>query len=134
MGKLVTIVIAVALFAGACSSDKETTLDVTLSEWQVGLSTSSVAAGSVTVRARNAGTTEHELVLVKTTLPADALPTEGDIVKEDAEGLGEVGEIAEFAANSTEEATFNLDAGAYVLFCNVESHYAKGMHASLTAT
>ena len=44
------------------------------------------------------------------------------------------------ASETTEELTANLEAGSYVLLCNIveeedgetESHYAEGMHTSFT--
>ncbi len=52
-----------------------------------------------------------------------------------------IGEIEEFPSGEQRTATFELDAGTYVLFCNIteteadgtiESHFAKGMATTFT--
>ena len=84
--------------------------------------------------ARNEGTTTHEVVVLRTDLPAGSLPTEGDRVNEEAAGLTSIGEIGEFAAGKTESKTFEFSRGTYVLICNVATHYRQGMRMTLTVT
>lgn len=95
-------------------------------------------AGSVTFNAQNAGPDDpHELVIVRTDLPASELPTREDgAFDEDAEGVEVLAEIEEFAVGGTESLTLDLAAGHYALLCNlveveddgaVESHYKMGM-------
>lgn len=109
-----------------------TTVEVKLTDTTVEPDRTSVPAGPVTFAAENAGTTEHELVVLRTELAADELPVTGAKVDEDAVGVEEIGEIEEFAAGETESATFDLAAGPYVLFCNVPGHYAAGMRSPFT--
>ena len=141
------VLLAALAFAG-CDDDEDgggdggTTVDVILSEWVVDPDVTSVPAGEVTFAANNEGVDDHELVVVKTDLSADALPTDDTgKVDEEGEGIEVIGEIEEFAAGGSEEATFNLAAGSYVLFCNIveeeesgetESHYQEGMHTAFT--
>lgn len=141
------LVLLTALAFAACDDeggggDEGTTVDVILSEWVVDPDVTSVPAGEVTFTANNDGVEDHELVVVKTDLSADALPVDDTgKVDEEGEGIEVIGEIEEFAAGDSEEATFNLAAGSYVLFCNIveeeasgekESHYQEGMHAAFT--
>ena len=92
-------------------------------------------AGKVTFKAKNAGTVAHEMVVIRTDLPADALIVERGKVKEDASGRV-IGEVEEFPRDGQEEITLHLDSGRYVLFCNVlehgqtEGHYQQGMRAA----
>lgn len=110
-----------------------TTIEARLSEYAILPNPASAPAGSVTFNAENVGGTEHELVVIKTDLAADALPVAEDgSVDESGAGIEVIGEIEEFEAQTTESATFELEAGAYVLICNVvqddgTSHYAEGM-------
>ena len=113
-----------------------TEVRVTLAEWTLVLSVSSVAAGDIYFLVDNLGPEHpHEFVIIRTDLAADALPTIHDgSVPEDAVEL--VGEIEEFASASSASMVFNLTAGKYVLICNVvetegdlESHYREGMRA-----
>ena len=102
----------------------------------------SVPAGSVTFRATNEGPEDHhELVVIQTDLAPDALPTAEDGSADEAgEGIEVIGEIEEFDVGGTQTGTFDLQAGNYVLICNVveehegevEAHYKLGMRAAFT--
>lgn len=118
------------------------TVNVDLTEWQVVPDVDSVAAGSVTFNASNVGGEIHELVIIQTDLAPDALPTGDDGgVDEAGEGINVIAEIEEFDAGTDESLTVDLDAGAYVLICNIveeeddgtfESHYQEGMRTAFT--
>jgi uncharacterized cupredoxin-like copper-binding protein len=88
----------------------------------------SAKAGKLRVTAENDGSAEHELVLIRTTKAADALPTEGDQASE----AGTVGEIPEQKPDRSASHTFKLKPGAYVFICNLPGHYAAGMRGTLT--
>jgi hypothetical protein len=115
-------------------------IDVRLLEFTVAADPTSASAGEVTFNAANIGQDPHELVVIRTDLAPEALPTSEDgSVDEAGEGIEVIGEIEEFAAGGEESATFTLEAGSYVLICNVveeeddgtvESHYAEGMHTA----
>lgn len=118
-------------------------VDVNLTEWIVSPEPESVAAGSVTFTALNIGGEDHELVIIRTDLAPDALPTEADgSADETGEGIDVIHHIETFAPGGAESATVDLEAGAYVLICNVvteqegetTSHYEKGMHAAFEVT
>jgi uncharacterized cupredoxin-like copper-binding protein len=115
------------------------TVDVTLQEWAVVPSVTSVKAGSVTFNAKNAGPKEqHEMVVMKTDLGILDLPKGADgKVDEEGAGVKAIGEIEEFAVGATGSVTLDLAAGKYVLICNVvdsdgTSHYGKGMTTAFT--
>jgi uncharacterized cupredoxin-like copper-binding protein len=72
----------------------------------------------------------HEFVVVKTNLAATGLPVQGDAVVED--GLDRIGEQEDIAVGATPSLVLTLPAAHYVVFCNVEGHYAAGMRADLT--
>jgi len=114
------------------------TVSVELKEGSVTPDKASISnAGKVTFKVKNTGTVAHEMVILKTDLPADALIVGEGKVKEEAVGKV-IGEIEEFPPNAEKEITLDLSAGRYVLFCNVvesgqtEGHYQKGMRAAFT--
>jgi hypothetical protein len=121
-----------------------TAVNVTLQEWAVLPDVQSVPAGSVTFNATNAGPMDpHELVVVKTDIPAGELPTREDgSFDEDAEGVEVIGEIEEFDPGLTQSMTLDLEAGSYVLLCNLveeeegetEAHYQMGMWVPFEVT
>jgi hypothetical protein len=126
------------------SRGAETAVSATLQEYEIGLSATSVPSGTVTFTATNEGPdAEHELVVLRTNLAPDALPTKDDAsVDEDGQGLEIVGEIPEFPPGQTGTVALPLAPGHYVLICNLvteengqlESHYAFGMRTALTVT
>lgn len=114
----------------AAGEAAETTVKATLSEFAIALDNATAPAGEVTFEADNTGALPHELVVVRSDAAPDALPVEGAQV--DESGLDIVGRIAEFAAGGTESGTFTLDAGTYILFCNIAGHYQGGMTTAFT--
>jgi hypothetical protein len=136
-----TISVALALLLMASCGGGGGTLDVTLQEFSVLPAEDSVSAGEVTFDVTNEGPNDpHELVVIRTDLASDALPTtaEGG-VDEEGEGIEVIGEIEEFPPGESRSGSFDLDAGSYVLICNVveeedgevEAHYQQGMRTPL---
>ena len=82
----------------------------------------------MTFAVTNAGTQVHEFVVVKTDLKADALPVVDNKIDETT--LTPVDEIEDIAAGAAPTLAVDLDAGHYVLLCNIETHYAQGMPCS----
>jgi uncharacterized cupredoxin-like copper-binding protein len=119
-------------------------VNVTLQEWAVVPDTLSVPAGSVTFNAENVGPMDpHELVIVRTDIPASDLPTREDgAFDEEADGVEVVDEIEEFDVGTTESLTLDLEPGHYVLLCNLveeedgelEAHYQMGMWIDFEVT
>lgn len=116
-----------------------TQLNVTLQEWAVIPESVTVPAGDTYLLATNAGPDDpHELVVAKTDLAPNSLPTVDGRVPEDEVEV--IGEIEPFAPASAASATLTLGPGRYVLFCSIvevengelESHYELGMYAGLT--
>jgi uncharacterized cupredoxin-like copper-binding protein len=118
-----------------------TAVAVELNEFVVTADPDSVDAGEVNFTVENIGAETHEFVIVKTELAEDALPTiEDGSVDEEGAGIEVVDEIEDIASETTKELTVDMEAGSYVLFCNIveeeggepESHYAEGMHTSFS--
>jgi uncharacterized cupredoxin-like copper-binding protein len=119
-----------------------TTVAVTLGEWSVAPESNSAPAGEVTFEVTNDGPDDiHEFVILKTDLDAAELPTdENGAVDEEGEGIEVVDEIEDIPVGQTQEVTATLEAGSYVLLCNIwdedegEAHYQMGMRTPFSVT
>lgn len=119
------------------------TVNVKMGEFYVVATPASVPAGDVELHVTNEGPEDvHELVVLKTDLPADKLPLDaaGD-VDEEATGIEAMGEVEDVASGAEAHLDLKLAAGKYVLICNIaqmepdntiEHHYTEGMFTSFT--
>lgn len=126
----------VALFVAACSSGAtqapaggSSAISADLSEWKIDIGGATGKAGSITFTVSNKGANTHEFVIVATDLKADSLPVVDDLVDESA--FTPVDEIEDIEPGTTPTLTVDLAAGHYVILCNIEAHYGKGMHTDL---
>ena len=121
--------------AGGGGADGGTTVDVTLTEFEVMMSSTDLPAGEVTFNVTNDGTVVHEFVVFQTDLPEDQLPEASDEpeVNEDDPQLTSMGEVEDVEPGATKSFSATLEAGTYVGICNVETHYDSGMHVHFTA-
>ena len=143
-GTLGLVLLVAGLGLAGCCGGEETTVAVTLQEFAVLPAQDTVPAGSVTFEATNEGPDDpHELVVIRTDLAPEAPPTTPDgAVDEEGEGIEVIGEIEEFPVGETRSGTFDLEAGDYVLVCNIveeedgeiEAHYALGMRIGFVVT
>ena len=145
---------ALAFGAVACGGDDDegdgdggdggaTVVSVNLLEFRIVPDVASMPAGAVTFNVSNIGGDDHELVIIKTDLAPDALPTRDDGgVDEGGAGIEVIDKIEEFEAGGEESLTRDLEAGAYVLICNIVeevagttgSHYQEGMTVAFEVT
>ncbi|MEO8272928.1 MAG: hypothetical protein ABI620_02515 [Chloroflexota bacterium] len=129
------LALTAAVLLAACSSPAATpaapasAINAQLVDWKITLDNATGKAGSITFSVSNKGANTHEFVVVKTDLAADKLPVAGNIVDESA--FTPVDEIEDIEPNATPTLTVTLAAGHYVILCNIEEHYGKGMHADL---
>jgi uncharacterized cupredoxin-like copper-binding protein len=125
---------------GEPTGGSDGTVKITLQEWAVANDPAEVSAGSVTFEITNTGPNDtHEFVVIKTDLGLTDLPTdETGAVDESGEGIEVIDEVEEVEVGASETLTTDLEAGAYVLVCNIydevekEAHYQQGMRTSLT--
>jgi len=103
-------------------------VEVGLNEWNVIVEAPTVAAGKVKFEGENEGKVPHELVVLKTDTKAADLETEGATAKEEGEKLGEAEDIA---PGEHKDVEVDLEAGHYILLCNLPGHYEQGMYADL---
>jgi uncharacterized cupredoxin-like copper-binding protein len=138
----ITIAAAAVALVGAvgCSSSSSSSssaggsddggVAATEKDFEIDLASSTAPAGSVTFNISNEGPSIHEFVIIKTDQAPDALPVKDGEVDEDQ--LQVVDEQEDIAPSTTGVLTTNLDAGAYVIICNIPGHYQQGMHAAFT--
>ena len=107
-----------------------TTVDVALVEFAVNLAQDTADAGTLTFNVSNDGTEDHTFRVIKTDLAPDALP-KADALVDEAQ-LDVVANIQQFAAGETQQVSPDLEAGSYVLICNLPGHYDLGMRAAFT--
>lgn len=136
---------ALALLAAACGTngdeavtppddeaDGGPTVQVDLDEFSVTPSAETAPPGPVRFEVTNVGGIPHEFLVIRTDVDPDALPVEGGRVNEDDPGLEVVTRIQQFAPNNTQETGAALEAGRYVLICNIPGHYDAGMTVGFT--
>ena len=134
-----TIAAAALALVGAvgCSSSSSSAggsdagdISATEKDFSIDLGSSTAPAGSVTFNVSNEGPSTHEFVIIKTDTAPDALPVKNGTV--DEAGLNIVDENENIAPSTTGTLQDNLDAGAYVIICNMPGHYEAGMHTAFT--
>jgi azurin len=103
---------------------------VSLEDFAVVLDVDSAGAGEVTFEVANDGATLHNFLVIRTDLATDDLPLDGAAVDEDAVDV--VGRTGDIASGETETVAVSLDAGSYVLICNIPGHVQLGMTVALT--
>jgi len=113
--------------APASPSNATHSVGVQLIEGRITADPAAASAGPVTFSIKNMGMAVHEFVVISTDLKADALPMAGDVV--DESGLTVIDEVENIPLRATPTLDVDLRAGHYVLICNIEDHYAAGMHA-----
>ena len=130
----VSMILALAFVTASCGGD-EGAVSATLADFSITLDSDSAPAGDVTFDVTNDAQQTHEFVVFQTDLAEDQLPTDDEgLVDEEGEGVTLVDEIEDIAGGSSQSLTVNLDAGSYVLICNLPGHYQQGMHASFSAS
>ena len=110
-----------------------TAVSVELGEYYVTPSVASVPAGTVDFTITNVDRRDHVFILIKTDLAPDALVMAGTAADPAASGtvLGAIPR-EELGPGATVDASFELEAGSYVLICNRGSHYSRGMTTAFT--
>jgi hypothetical protein len=130
--------VAALLLMSACSAAPSApvgdVIDLTLRDFHIDVATALASPGPVVLRVHNDAPVTHELVVVRTDLPAAGLPIGSDGISVDEETLDTIDEISDLPAKTGQTLTLDLSAGHYVFFCNLEGHYLGGMHGVLEVT
>lgn len=120
------VLAAAAAVPAAPGSTAGGTVKVTLKEFTVKAAPAAITAGKVTFKVRNAGTLEHELVVLKTTTAPAKLKVKGIKAVE----TGRVGGVKPLKPGTSATLTRTLAKGRYVLLCNVSGHYQAKQFAA----
>ena len=76
----------------------------------------------------------HEMLVVAVDADDAPLPYDYAQAKVAEDQVRVLGETPELQPNGSAELDLTLAAGAYLLFCNIQGHYASGMVVPLTVT
>jgi uncharacterized cupredoxin-like copper-binding protein len=102
------------------------TVYVQLGDYWAAPAVSSVRAGKVTFKASNVGRVPHELMIERAPIKFDAPMRPNE---DAAQGM-----IDDMAPGRSGQMTMQLRPGTYMLFCNVNGHYAAGQHILFRVT
>lgn len=131
LGFAALVLLVTAALAGC--GPRKTSIDVELTQdYHINLSQNTARVGEVTFNIQNTATdVEHEFVIVKTDLSPDAMPTDeaGDVPEDQ---ITIVTEQEAIKPGDSATLVVTLEAGHYVLMCNLPGHFHQGMHAELT--
>lgn len=125
---MAAVVVAIVAVAAQSAVAATPTVKVSLKEFKVLPSTKTVKAGKVTFSAKNVGSVDHELVVIKTNVAPGKLPVKNDKASE----KGLVGKIPELKPGKSGKVTLKLAKGKYVLLCNVAAHYQAGQYTAFS--
>jgi len=131
----VALLLGLAITSAACAGAAETIppdvdLAITMKDYKLELSATTVKAGPVKIGVKNAAGMEHSFELIKTDLPFDKLPLDTGAAKAKEDGL--IKQAKTLGVGKVAVVTADLAAGNYVVICNVAGHYQLGMRAALT--
>ncbi len=110
-------------------------IQVTLTEdpdFMVDVEPTSASAGSLTFGVNNTGSILHNLRVIKSDLAPDKLPLDDSGLQVDEAQVDVASSVPELDPGTSQQLSADLEAGAYVLICNVAGHYEGGMHTAFT--
>jgi plastocyanin len=141
LGALLAVAFA-AVTAVSCSSSSGSstqTMKVDLTEYSIKATPAHVKPGKVEIEAKNTGSLQHELVVVRAnSLESLPLAKDGTVDEDKIAETDKMGEMGDIPAGSTVSKTFDLSDGTYVMFCNIDEgtpkilHFVKGMSTQFT--
>jgi plastocyanin len=141
LGALLAVVFAAAtaVSCGSSSGGSTHAMKVNLTEYSIKATPAHVKPGNVDIEARNTGGMKHELVVVRADGVASLpLAKDGTVDEDKIAETDKMGEMGDIPAGSTVSKTFDLPAGTYVMFCNIDEgtpkilHFVKGMSTQFT--
>ncbi len=90
------------------------------------------AADPTTFAISNDGSLVHNLRVIRTDIDADALPLDDSGFQVDEDQVNVVASNPELLSGESAELSVDLEAGSYVLICNIAGHYDSGMRTGFT--
>ncbi|HLD94336.1 MAG TPA: hypothetical protein VI703_09075 [Anaerolineales bacterium] len=121
-------VVVFAAVLAACGGGP-TSVDVTMTDYEMQLSTDTVKAGDIVFHIQNdSEITTHEFVVVQTESMAADLPVGEDLLVDESL-FTPVDEVEDMLPGDSADLPVTLTPGHYILLCNIAGHYQLGMHA-----
>jgi uncharacterized cupredoxin-like copper-binding protein len=117
-----------ALATAGPTASSATVVNVKLTEMKILPSTTSVKAGKVTFKVKNAGMALHEVVVIRSNVAPGKLPVKNHQASE----AGSIGEVSDLHAGKSGTLTVTMKPGKYILICNLTGHYEAGMYTGFT--
>lgn len=129
------LIAGLSVLVSACTggpSGKKSVVQLTLRDFRIEASTTSIASGAITFSATNKGSSTHEFEVfsVPSGVDANALPVNANVA--DTGRLKAIDEAEDIAPGTGRSLTADLSPGSYVLICNLPGHYKEGMYTTLT--
>ena len=109
-----------------------TTLDVAMRDFAIEPSINRAPVGTVTFNIENLGALAHDFYVIRTDLAPDALPIDAAAFQVRTSELDVVKYQPALTAGQRVQVTVDLSADAYVLICNIASHYQAGSRVAFT--
>lgn len=134
--KLIKLTACTVLFTAVLAGcgGGPTSVDVTMIDYEMQLSTDTVKAGDIVFHIQNdSEITVHEFVVVQTDMMAEELPVGEDLLVDESL-FTPVDEVEDMEAGDSAELAVTLTPGHYILLCNIAGHYQLGMHADFNVT
>jgi uncharacterized cupredoxin-like copper-binding protein len=112
---------------GSSEGGGGTQVAVTLDDYSIGPSPTTVPAGDITFSVENVGATVHEMVVIRTDLDPADIPVENHLANEEAPGMTSMGEVENVQPGASADLKLTLEPGSYILLCNISEHFERGM-------
>jgi hypothetical protein len=128
---VLAVLLAVGIAWAWPSSDN--TVSVRATDYRIAMATT-LRPGRHAISFHNAGVQPHELLMFRTSLPANRLPVDasGNVI-EDSPLMHQVLDSGNgLPAGHTQSLTVRLEPGHYAVICNLPGHYRFGMRLDLT--
>jgi uncharacterized cupredoxin-like copper-binding protein len=108
-------------------------MDMSAATMGVKTSPATAKPGVVTFKVTNdSKDTVHEMIVMYMADPTKPLPYLDDEKRVDEDKAGDKGEVSELEPGASGSLTVNLNAGSYLLICNVPGHFSAGMWTTFT--
>jgi hypothetical protein len=137
-------IFALFAFAAGCgSTGGGGKVNVTLAEWSITTGPNTVPKGPIEFTIKNNGQKQHDLVILRTNIPPDQLPTKSDgSVNTDAADITLEHTVDAIDSGDTTGRTYDMQPGTYALISNLvddnngakTAQYGQGMRTGFTVT
>jgi len=142
---IIALIIAVCALAVAASKSQTTTVTpspapastdvaVTLTDYKIGLASTTISPTNAALQITNSGAIAHELLVFSSALAPADFPKQADgSIDEEGAGITKISDGDNLDPGARQTRTIDLTKpGTYVFVCNLPGHYAAGMYTTVT--